>query len=152
MNETDEQPAFRDQTWIRDILPHRYPFLLVDRVERLDPGVRILAVKNVTVNEPFFVGHFPQRPVMPGVLIIEALAQAAGILLLHDREDRKSRLVYLTAVEKARFRRPVVPGDQLHLDIEILQARRNYSKVRAEGLVDGSVVAEALLSSAMVER
>lgn len=152
MNETNEQPAFRDQAWIRDILPHRYPFLFVDRVERLDPGVSILAVKNVTVSEPFFVGHFPQRPVMPGVLIIEALAQAAGILLLHDREDRKSRLVYLTAVEKARFRRPVVPGDQLHLDIEILQARRNYSKVRAEALVDGSVVAEALLSSAMVER
>lgn len=142
----------KDIDWIRSILPHRYPFLLVDRVVELEPGERIVAVKNVTANEEFFLGHFPERPVMPGVLIIEALAQTAGILLLHDREERDSCLVYLTAVEKARFRRPVVPGDQLRLEVEIGQLRRDYSKVVTKAIVDGKVVAEAVLSSALVKR
>ncbi|MDH3255893.1 MAG: 3-hydroxyacyl-ACP dehydratase FabZ [Acidobacteriota bacterium] len=141
-----------DVDWIRSILPHRYPFLLVDRVLDIEAGKRVVALKNVTANEQFFLGHFPQRPVMPGVLIIEALAQAAGILLLHDREDRGSYLVYLTAVERARFRRPVVPGDQLRLEVELAQLRRDYSKVRTRALVAGEVVAEAVLSSAMVKR
>jgi 3-hydroxyacyl-[acyl-carrier-protein] dehydratase len=140
-----------DIDWIRRILPHRYPFLLVDRVVEIEAGHRIVALKNVTANEEFFLGHFPQRPVMPGVLIIEALAQAAGILLLHDREERDSYLVYLTAIEKARFRRPVVPGDQLRLEVDIAHLRREYSKVQTRAFVDGHVAAEALLSSALVK-
>jgi beta-hydroxyacyl-ACP dehydratase FabZ len=138
--------------WILEVLPHRYPFLLVDRVAELTPGERIVAVKNVTVNERFFTGHFPDRPVMPGVLIIEALAQAAGILLLHDRGRRKAQLLYLTAIEQAKFRRPVVPGDQLVLEIEILRLRNSYCKFRGEALVDGKVAAEAVISSAMIDR
>lgn len=139
-----------DIEWIRSILPHRYPLLLVDRVLELDPGKRIVALKNVTANEQFFQGHFPERPVMPGVLIIEALAQTAGILFLHEREDRASRLVYLTALEKTRFRRPVVPGDQLRLEVELVHLRGDYSRVQGRAYVDGEVVAEAKMSSAMV--
>jgi beta-hydroxyacyl-ACP dehydratase FabZ len=138
--------------WILEVLPHRYPFLLVDRVEELTAGERIVAVKNVTVNERFFTGHFPDRPVMPGVLIIEALAQAAGILLLHDRGRRKAQLLYLTAIEQAKFRRPVVPGDQLVLEIEVLRLRNRYCKFQGQALVDGRVAAEAVISSAMIDR
>ena len=139
-----------DIEWIRSILPHRYPLLLVDRVIEIEPGQRIVALKNVTVNEEFFLGHFPDRAVMPGVLIIEALAQTAGILFLHDRDDRADRLVYLTALEKTRFRKPVVPGDQLRLEVELVHLRGDYSRVRGRALVDGKVVAEATMSSAMV--
>jgi 3-hydroxyacyl-[acyl-carrier-protein] dehydratase len=139
-----------DIEWIRSILPHRYPLLLVDRVTELETGKRIVALKNVTANEEFFLGHFPERPVMPGVFIIEALAQAAGILFLHDREDRASRLVYLTALEKTRFRKPVVPGDQLRLEVELIRLRGDYSRVRGRAFVDDEVVAEATMSSAMV--
>lgn len=138
--------------WIKSILPHRYPFLLVDRVVSLASGGRIRAIKNVTVNEPFFVGHFPEQPVMPGVLVIEALAQAAGILLIHDRSDRARNLIYLAGVENAKFRRPVVPGDQLVMDVEILRARRSFAKVSGVARVGGEVAVEAVLTSAMVAR
>jgi beta-hydroxyacyl-ACP dehydratase FabZ len=131
-------------------LPHRYPFLLVDRVLELESGKSIRAIKNVSVNEPYFVGHFPERPVMPGVLVIEALAQAAGILLIHDREDREEHLIYLAGVDDAKFRRPVAPGDQLVLDVEIVRARPSFAKVRGVAKVAGEVVAQALLTSAMV--
>ena len=134
---------------IRQILPHRYPMLLVDRVVELELGDRIVAIKNVTANEPFFQGHFPVRPVMPGVLILEAMAQAAGILLLKDRGGEGERLVYLTAVESAKFRAPVVPGDQLRLEAQLLRLRKDYCKIRSTAQVDGKLVAEATLSSAL---
>ncbi len=138
--------------WILSVLPHRYPFLLVDRVHEMEPGVRLRASKNVTINEPFFEGHFPARPVMPGVLLIEGMAQAAGILVIHDRPERDSQLIYLTGVENARFRRPVVPGDRVFFEVEILKLRRNFSKIGARALVDGELAAEAVLLSAMVAR
>jgi 3-hydroxyacyl-[acyl-carrier-protein] dehydratase len=141
-----------DSRWIQGILPHRYPFLLVDRVLEIDPGKSIRALKNVTGNEEFFVGHFPGHPVMPGVLLVEALAQAGALLMLHDFPGREDKLLYFTSIERARFRRPVVPGDQVILEAEVLHVRRIASKLQTRALVDGKVVTEAVLSSAMVDR
>jgi len=138
--------------WILSILPHRYPFLLMDRVHEMEPGVRIRASKNVSINEPFFGGHFPGHPVMPGVLLVEGMAQAAGILLIHDRPDRDSQLIYLTGVENARFRRPVMPGDQVFFEVEIIRLRRSFCKFSGRAVVDGELAAEAVLLSAMVDR
>jgi len=137
---------------IIDRIPHRYPFLLVDRVIEVVPGQRVVAVKNVTINEPFFQGHFPGAPVMPGVLIIEALAQAGAVLLLSDVPDRASKLLYFTAIDEARFRRPVVPGDQLRLTTEVLKLRARICKMHGRAEVDGEVVAEADVMCAIVER
>ena len=111
-----------------------------------------MAIKNFTVNEPFFAGHFPGHPVVPGVLLLEALAQAGGILLLHDMPDRHGKLLYFTGIERARFRKPVVPGDQVRLEIEILNLRSNFCRLQARALVDGKLAVEAVLSSAMVSR
>ena len=141
-----------DRRWIQTILPHRYPILLVDSVLEIEPGKRIVALKNVTVNEEFFLGHFPGHPVMPGVLLLEALAQAGGILLLHDMPDREGKLLYFTGIEKARFRRPVVPGDQVRLEIDVLNLRQRACRLQARALVEGKLAAEAVLSSAMVDR
>lgn len=141
-----------DIRWITSILPHRYPFLLVDRVLELEPGKRIKAYKNVTVNEDFFNGHFPGHPVMPGVMIIEGMAQAAGILTLYDREGRENKLMYFTGIDKARFRRPVVPGDRLVYEIEILRLRNTYCRLRGVATVDGKVAAEATIASVLVDR
>lgn len=124
-------------------LPHRYPFLLVDRVIELEVGKRLVALKNVTINEPYFEGHFPGEPVMPGVLIIEALAQAGGILVAHSRDVPGRPLVMLASIRNARFRRPVRPGDQLRLEIEAVSVRSLAPRVRARALVDESVAAEA---------
>ena len=140
---------------IREIarnLPHRYPFLLIDRVLEIDPGKRVVALKNVTYNEPFFPGHFPGDPIMPGVLIIEALAQAGAVLLLHDMADREGKLVYFTGIDKARFRRTVVPGDQLRLTVEVIKFRATASKLRGIAEVDGVKAAEAEIMSALVDR
>lgn len=131
-------------------LPHRYPFLLVDRVLSCEPGKSIEAVKNVTINEPFFQGHFPHHPVMPGVLIMEALAQASGILsfkTMGTRPDENS-VFYFVGIDNARFKKPVIAGDQLHLHIEILRQMRGIWKFRAVAKVDGEVVAEAELMCA----
>src|SRR5258708_11689798 len=128
---------------IQAILPHRYPFLLLDRVERIDRRKRIIAIKNVSVNEPFFVGHFPGEPIMPGVLIVEAMAQAGATLLLTEIEDRDSKLVVFTGIERARFRRPVVPGDQLRIEVEVLVWKRIAGHMAGKAVVDGKLVAEA---------
>lgn len=141
-----------DVTAIQGILPHRYPFLLVDRILEIEPGKRIVGIKNVTVNEEFFQGHFPGKPVMPGVLIIEAMAQVGGVLLLQEVEDRESKLVYFMGIDEARFRKPVVPGDQLRFEVEVLRRKATTCKLRGRALVDGQLVAEAVVMSAMVDR
>ena len=128
---------------ITSLLPHRYPFLLVDRVIEVDPGERLLAIKNVTINEPFFQGHFPEKPVMPGVLIIEALAQATGLLAMESEEVAGKAIYYLVGVDRARFKRPVVPGDQLQLEVAVLKQRRGIWTFSAKGTVDGAVCASA---------
>ena len=137
---------------IREYLPHRYPFLLVDRVVELDTDAkRIRAYKNVTINEPFFNGHFPQHPIMPGVLIIEAMAQAAALLSFKStgvKPDDNS-VVYFAGIDNARFKRPVVPGDQLIFDVEITQSKRNIFKYKARASVDGELAAEADLMCAI---
>jgi beta-hydroxyacyl-ACP dehydratase FabZ len=142
----------RDHRWVRSILPHRYPFLLVDRVLEIVPNKSIRAFKNFTANEEFFQGHFPDHPVVPGVLLLEALAQAGAILLLHDMEDRERSLFYFTGIDRARFRRPVVPGDQAILEVELLQRRARACRQSARVLVDGALAVEAVISSAMVNR
>jgi 3-hydroxyacyl-[acyl-carrier-protein] dehydratase len=137
------------------ILPHRYPFLLIDRVIEIKRKERIVAIKNVTVNEPHFTGHFPNQPIMPGVLIVEAIAQAGGALLLTEVEDRSNKLIMFTGIERAKFRRPVVPGDQLRIEV-VLKAWRaveNMIAVRMEGIatVDGQKVAEASVKCQLVD-
>ena len=141
-----------DIEWIMSVLPHRYPILLVDRVLELEPKKRIVAIKNVTINEEIFLGHFPGRPVMPGVLLIEGMAQAGGLLLLHDLPDRERKLLYFAGIEAAKFRRPVVPGDQVRYEVEVLRLRSTFCKVAGKALVDGELAAEAILSTAMVDR
>jgi beta-hydroxyacyl-ACP dehydratase FabZ len=136
---------------IREILPHRYPFLLVDRIEELE-AERVVGIKNVTVNEPFFAGHFPDYPVMPGVLIIEAMAQVAGVLVLSGIPDRKTKLVLLAGVDGAKFRKPVRPGDQLRMEMKILRSRASMAKVSGVATVDGTVVAEAEMLCVLAER
>ncbi len=127
-------------------LPHRYPFLLVDRIEELEKEVSIVGIKNVTANEEFFQGHFPGNPIMPGVLIIEAMAQAAGILALKSMGRATSR-IYFMSIEKAKFRKPVVPGDRLRLEINVIKRRGNVWKLAGKALVDGKVVSEAEISA-----
>ena len=136
---------------IRDYLPHRYPFLLIDRVLEMEEGKRILALKNVTINEPFFPGHFPHHPVMPGVLIVEAMAQAAAVLSFKSMgvKPDESSVVYFAGIDNARFKRPVVPGDQLIFDVEITHAKRNIYKYKARASVDGELAAEAELMCAI---
>jgi beta-hydroxyacyl-ACP dehydratase FabZ len=136
---------------IRDILPHRYPFLLVDRILELESD-RIVGIKNVTANEPFFNGHFPDYPVMPGVLIVEAMAQVAGVLVLKQMEDRKSKLVLLAGVDGAKFRKPVRPGDQLRMEMRVLRQRATMVKVAGTATVDGAVVAEAEILCVLADR
>ena len=127
---------------IRDILPHRYPFLLVDRIVELEAD-RIVGIKNVTANEPFFTGHFPEFPVMPGVLIVEAMAQVAGVLVLMSVPDRKSKQVLFASIEEAKFRKPVLPGDTLRIEMKILKKKATAVKAQGTVTVDGAVVAQA---------
>ncbi len=139
-----------DSRWIAAVLPHRYPVLLVDRVLELVPGQRVVAVKNVTRNEPFFDGHFPGNPIMPGVLVIEAMAQTAALLLLHEMEDRDQKVLFFSGIEKARFRRPVLPGDRLRMEVESLRLRTYHSRFRGVATVEGELAVEAICTSAMV--
>jgi 3-hydroxyacyl-[acyl-carrier-protein] dehydratase len=135
---------------IMELLPHRYPFLLIDRVLELD-STRVRAVKNVSVNESFFVGHFPQKKVMPGVLIVEAMAQAGGVMMLSLAGPKDNRLIFFTGIDNCRFRRPVVPGDQLMLEVELVARRSTVAKMHGRATVDGELVCEADLMSAAVE-
>jgi 3-hydroxyacyl-[acyl-carrier-protein] dehydratase len=143
-----------DINQILSILPHRYPFLLIDRVVEMERKKRIVAIKNVTINEPFFKGHFPDFPIMPGVLIVEAMAQTGGALLLTEVEDRASKLIVFTGIDRARFRRPVVPGDQLRIEVVMLSWKEGASRiaVRMEGkaFVNGKVVCDGTVSAQLV--
>jgi beta-hydroxyacyl-ACP dehydratase FabZ len=136
---------------IRDILPHRYPMLLVDAILELEED-RIVGIKNVTVNEPFFVGHFPEFPVMPGVLVVEAMAQVAGVLVLKSVPDRKNKLVLLASIEQAKFRRPVRPGDQLRIEMKVTKRKASIAKMYGQATVNGLVVAEAELMCKLADR
>jgi len=147
-----EDKTVMDVTQILNILPHRYPFILVDRIIELIPLQRIVGIKNVTINEPFFVGHFPARPIMPGVLILEAMAQTGGLMLAQSEGDLAGKVVYFTGIDKAKFRKPVVPGDQLRLEIELLKYRHSIGKMRGKAFVDGQLVCEADLAAAVTDQ
>ncbi len=139
-----------DISEILAVMPHRYPILLIDRVLEMDEKT-IRAIKNVTINEPHFLGHFPGVPVMPGVLIVEAMAQAGGFLLFSQMDDREGKLIYFTGIDKCRFRKPVVPGDQLIFEVELVAKRSTFAKIRGRALVDGVVVCEAEMMSALAD-
>jgi 3-hydroxyacyl-[acyl-carrier-protein] dehydratase len=141
-----------DARAIQELLPHRYPFLLVDRIVELVPKERIVGLKQVTINEPFFQGHFPGAPVMPGVLVVEALAQVGAILALREIADREQKLVLFTGIESARFRQPVVPGDTLMLEVTALRIGSRIQRMRGEAKVAGKLVAEAVIMSAVADR
>jgi 3-hydroxyacyl-[acyl-carrier-protein] dehydratase len=136
---------------IREILPHRYPMLLVDRIEELEAD-RVVGIKNVTMNEPFFDGHFPDYPVMPGVLIVEAMAQVAGVLVLSQIPDRKNKIVLLAAVDGAKFRKPVRPGDQLRIEMTLSKRKATMAKMSGTASVNGAVVAEAEMLCVLTDR
>ncbi|ADL13678.1 3-hydroxyacyl-ACP dehydratase FabZ [Acetohalobium arabaticum] len=137
---------------IKDILPHRYPFLLIDRILEFEEKERVVGLKNVTVNEEFFNGHYPEHPVMPGVLIVETMAQIGGFVMMDSNEENKEQLPYFAGIDKARFRKPVVPGDQLRIEAEVLKLRGKIGKISATASVDGEVAAEAKLMFAMQDK
>ena len=141
---------------IFDILPHRYPFLLVDRILEIEMGKRIVGIKNVTINESFFQGHFPGHPIMPGVLLLEAMAQTGGVLAMRSAEAEgmniKSKVIYFMTIDKVKFRKPVVPGDQVRFELDLIKSRSNIRGFKAQAMVDGAVVAEAELMAMIVDK
>jgi len=141
-----------DVNEIQKILPHRYPFLMVDGILEIERLKRVVGIKNVTINESHFQGHFPGQPIMPGVLIIESMAQTGGLLLLQEVPDRERKLLYFVAVDGARFRRPVVPGDQLKVEMKVISWRGDFCKLDGRATVDGQLAAEATLMCKMVDR
>jgi UDP-3-O-[3-hydroxymyristoyl] N-acetylglucosamine deacetylase/3-hydroxyacyl-[acyl-carrier-protein] dehydratase len=149
---TSESSGIMDVEDIMKVLPHRYPFLLVDRILELEAGKRVVGVKNVTINEPFFAGHFPGHPIMPGVLIIEAMAQVGGMLLLGAIPDPQSKVVYFTSLNNVKWRRPVKPGDQLRFELDVLQVRGMMCKMHGVAKVDGEIVAEAEMGAMVRDR
>ena len=147
-----DEPGVMDINAIEALLPHRYPFLLLDRVVELEPGQRIVALKNVSVNEPFFSGHFPGYPGMPGVLIIEALAQAGAVMMLQSMDEPQDKIPFFAAIDKAKFRRQVVPGDQLRLELTVLRSRGTSCKLAGTAYVGEDVAAEAEIMAIVGER
>jgi UDP-3-O-[3-hydroxymyristoyl] N-acetylglucosamine deacetylase/3-hydroxyacyl-[acyl-carrier-protein] dehydratase len=147
----DGAPAI-DINRILEYIPHRYPFLLIDRVLEFEGGKRILGLKNVTINEPFFQGHFPEHPIMPGVLIVEAMAQAGGLLLMNEFDDPQSKVVYFMSLDNVKFRRPVTPGDQLLFELRMLQLRGRTCRMQGETRVGGVVVAEATMMARVMDK
>lgn len=139
-----------DNAAIRRMLPHRYPFLLVDKILELEPE-RVVGIKNVTANEPFFQGHFPEKAVMPGVLIVESMAQVAGVLAKHLTEDPNAKIMFLASIEEAKFRKPVFPGDQLVIEMRLLKRKTSIVKMQGEARVDGVIVAECTLMCKLVD-
>ena len=137
---------------IMGFLPHRYPFLLIDRVVEFERAKRLVAIKNVTMNEPFFQGHFPGYPIMPGVLVIEAMAQAGAIIMMSEIPDREKKLAVFTGIEKAKFRNQVTPGDQLRIEVDVLAFRSRMGRMEAKATVDGKLACQATLSCAIVPR
>lgn len=137
---------------ILGFLPHRYPFLLIDRITEFEPRTRLVALKNVTFNEQFFQGHFPGYPLMPGVLIVEAMAQAGGIIMMHELEDREKKLVVFTGIERAKFRRPVTPGDQLRIEVNVLSMRTRAGRIEGKAYVGEKLACEATLTCQVVPR
>jgi len=137
---------------IMDFLPHRYPFLLIDRVLEFEPQKRVVAIKNVTMNEPFFQGHFPGAPIMPGVLVIEAMAQAGAVLLLSELEDRHSKLAVFTGIDGAKFRRSIAPGDQIRIEVNVVSFRPRAGKMEGKAYIDGKLACEATLTCMIVPR
>ena len=146
-----ENKTIMDIHQIMKCLPHRYPFLLVDRIVELEGDQRVVGIKNVTINEPFFPGHFPGAPVMPGVLIIEAMAQVAGVMIYRDLPDKEKKLIYFTGIESAKFRRPVLPGDQLRIEMQLLNRRSNFGKMQGRATVEGKLAAEAIVLFAIAD-
>jgi len=149
--EISASPGF-DINEIMKILPHRYPFLLIDRITEITRTKRIVAVKNVSVNEPFFIGHFPAGPIMPGVLVVEAMAQAGGVLLLIEFPDREHKLLLFTGIERAKFRRPVTPGDQLRIEVEVLVWRGNAGRMQGKAYIGDKVACEAVVTCRLLDR
>jgi len=137
---------------IMTYLPHRYPFLLIDRILEFEENKRVVGIKNVTINEPFFQGHFPGHPIMPGVLLLEAMAQTGGVLALKSDPDPSSKVIYFMSIDKAKFRKPVVPGDQVRFELELIKVRGNIRSLKALALVDGTVVAEAEMMAMIVNK
>jgi beta-hydroxyacyl-ACP dehydratase FabZ len=141
---------------IFDILPHRYPLLLVDRILEMEMGKRVVGIKNVTINEPFFQGHFPGHPIMPGVLLLEAMAQTGGVLAMRSAEaagmDLKTKVIYFMTIDKVKFRKPVVPGDQVRLELDLIKTRGNIMSLKGMALVDGAIAAEAELMAMIVDK
>jgi beta-hydroxyacyl-ACP dehydratase FabZ len=141
---------------IFDILPHRYPFLLVDRILEMETGKRVVGIKNVTINEPFFQGHFPGHPIMPGVLLLEAMAQTGGVLAMRSAEaegiDIKKKVIYFMTIDKVKFRKPVLPGDQVRFELDLIKSRSNIRGFKAQAIVDDTVVAEAELMAMIVDK
>jgi 3-hydroxyacyl-[acyl-carrier-protein] dehydratase len=147
-----DKPRTMDILEIMSILPHRYPFLLIDRILEAEPRKRIVALKNVSINEPHFQGHFPDYPIMPGVLMVEAIAQAGGALLLTEYADRSDKLMVFTSIDSAKFRRPVVPGDQLRIEVTVLNWRTSAVKMRGVATVEGKIACEATVMCALTTR
>ena len=137
---------------ILGLLPHRYPFLLIDRVVEFERGKRLVALKNVTYNEPFFQGHFPDYPIMPGVLVIEAMAQAGAIIMMSEIPDREKKLAVFTGIERAKFRRPVTPGDQLRIEVDVLAFKSRLGRMEAKAFVEGKLACQATLTCQIVPR